>query len=98
MSDTISSFIQHHMNYWSELSIQLANQRNYLDELYTVYPLAPDVVRDINQTTWNNVESAFKKRDNTGLIKNLLKLKLFPIKDSYIAYLRKDKTAIERNP
>jgi hypothetical protein len=86
------------MNYWSELSIQLANQRNYLDELYTVYPLAPDVVRDINQTTWNNVESAFKKRDNTGLIKNLLKLKLFPIKDSYIAYLRKDKTAIERNP
>jgi hypothetical protein len=86
------------MNYWSELSIQLANQRNYLDELYTVYPLAPDVMRNINATHWNNVESAFKKKDNIGLIKKLLKLKLFPLKDSYIAYLRKDKTAIERNP
>jgi hypothetical protein len=86
------------MNYWSELSIQLANQRNYLDELYTVYPLAPDVVRDINATHWNNVESAFKKRDNKELIKNLLRLDLFPLKDSYVAYLRHDKASIDRNP
>jgi len=28
----------------------------------------------------------------------LLKLDLFPIKDSYIAYLKRDKTSIERNP
>lgn len=28
----------------------------------------------------------------------LLKLDLFPIKDSYVAYLKRDKSAIERNP
>jgi hypothetical protein len=29
---------------------------------------------------------------------NLLKLDLFPIKDSYVAYLKRDKSAIGRNP
>lgn len=32
------------------------------------------------------------------MVKELLKLDLFPIKDSYIAYLKRDKTSIERNP
>jgi len=32
------------------------------------------------------------------LIRELLKLDLFPIKDSYIAYLKRDHSAIERNP
>lgn len=26
------------MNYWTQLSIEFANQRNYLDELFKVYP------------------------------------------------------------
>lgn len=37
-------------------------------------------------------------QDNIGLVKSLLKCDLFPIKDSYVAYLKRDKTAIERNP
>ena len=86
------------MNYWTDLSIQFANQRNYLDELYTVYPFAPDVIRELNQTTWNNVERAFSEQNDIELMKSLLKLKLFPIKDSYIAFLRRDKTSIDRNP
>ena len=32
------------------------------------------------------------------LLKVLLKFDLFPIKDSYVAYLKRDKSAIERNP
>ena len=32
------------------------------------------------------------------MVKKLLKLDLFPIKDSYIAYLKRDKASIERNP
>lgn len=31
-------------------------------------------------------------------MKVLLSLDLFPIKDSYVAYLKRDKTAIDRNP
>jgi hypothetical protein len=86
------------MNKWTELSIEYANQRSYLDDLFAVYPTIPDGIREINGGTWCNVEKAFKCKNNVSLISELLKLDLFPIKDSYIAYLRHDKTAIERNP
>lgn len=86
------------MNYWTQLSIEYANQRSYLDDLFKVYPTIPDGIRDIDGKVWNNVETSFNNQDNKNLIKNLLKLKLFPIKDSYVAYLRKDKSAIDRNP
>jgi hypothetical protein len=86
------------MNYWTDLSVQLASQRNYLDELFAVYPLAPDVIRQPNEATWHHVETAFQSRNDQQLLENLLKLDLFPIKDSYIPYLRHDRTAIGRNP
>ena len=86
------------MNPWIQLSIEYANQRSYLDDLFQVYPTIPDGIRELNGDLWKDVEKAFEKKDNTALLKNLVKLDLFPIKDSYIAYLRRDKTALERNP
>ncbi len=86
------------MSYWTDLSIEYANQRNYLDELFRVYPTIPDGIRCIDEDCWNAVENNFQRRDNVELIKSLLKCELFPIKDSYVAYLKRDKTAIERNP
>lgn len=86
------------MNYWLKLSIEYANQRSYLDDLFQVYPTIPEGIRDIDENIWEEVEQAFKNKDNTGLLKSLLKLDLFPIKDSYVAYLKRDPSAIERNP
>ncbi len=86
------------MNYWTKLSIEYANQRSYLDDLFQVYPTIPEGIRDINQEIWSDVEKAFKKKDNQILINELFRLNLFPIKDSYIAYLKRDKTSMERNP
>lgn len=86
------------MNYWTELSIQYANQRNYLDELFKIYPTIPEGIRDIDKNLWNKVEKAFNKQDNKELLKYLLKMDLFPIKDSYVAYLKRDKNSIDRNP
>lgn len=86
------------MNDWIKLSIEYANQRTYLDDLFVVYPTVPDGIREINNDLWKNVEEAFKKRNNTLLLENLLKFNLFPIKDSYIAYLKRDKGALKRNP
>ncbi len=86
------------MNYWTSLSIDYANGRNYLDELFRVYPTIPEGVRDIDAQIWEGVERAFEERNNADLLKSLLKLDLFPIKDSYVAYLKRDKTALERNP
>ena len=86
------------MNRYTKLSIDLANQKNYLDELFRVYPLEPDTIRSIADEVWTKIESAFNSNDNIALLKTLLELKLFPIKDGYVPYLRKDKSAIERNP
>ena len=59
------------MNYWTQLSINYANQRNYLDELFRVYPTIPDGIRDINQQVWNTVDQAFQDRNNEQLISSL---------------------------
>ena len=86
------------MNKWIKLSIEYANQRSYLDDLFQVYPTIPEGIREINNDIWKEVEIHFKNKDNVSLVKALLKFDLFPIKDSYIAYLKRDKTSIERNP
>jgi len=86
------------MNHWTELSIAFANQRNYLDELFQIYPTIPEGLRDINKDIWSEIELSFERKDNIALIKKLLNLDLFPIKDSYVAYLKRDVSAIERNP
>ena len=86
------------MNYWTNLSIEYANQRNYLDELFKIYPTIPDGCRDIDAYHWQYIEQYFNARDNRKLIEALLELDLFPIKDSYVAYLKRDKQSITRNP
>ena len=74
------------MSKWTNLSIEYANQRSYLDDLFQVYPTIPEGIREINEKVWADVEKAFKRKNNGLLIRELLKLDLFPIKDSYIAY------------
>ena len=86
------------MNRWIELSIEYANQRSYLDDLFQVYPTIPEGIRDIDGNIWANVEEAFTRKDNDTLMRQLLSLELFPIKDSYVAYLKRDSSAIDRNP
>jgi len=79
------------MNYWTGLSIDYANQKNYLDDLFKVYPTIPEGIRDIDEIMWKNIENAFNEKNNIALLENLLKCNLFPIKDSYIAYLKEIK-------
>lgn len=86
------------MNFWTKRSIDFANQSNYLDELFRVYPMNPEISRELNTDCWKAVECSFKGKKNNSLIEALLSLELFPIKDSYVAYLRRDRSAIKRNP
>jgi len=86
------------MDYWTALSVSIANQQNYLDRLFKVYPTIPDAARDIDTDLWERVSNAYEDRNNKELIKRMLDFELFPIKDSYVAFLRKDKGAIDRNP
>lgn len=86
------------MNYWTELSIEYANQRSYLDDLFQVYPTIPEGIRSIDNELWQKVEVAFRERNNEVLLRTLLEMELFPIKDSYVAFLKHDPSAISRNP
>lgn len=86
------------MNYWTELSVAYANQRNYLDSLFRVYPMSPNIRREIDASKWERINNSFINRNNPDLINELLSLELFPIKDSYVAYLRRDPSSIARNP
>lgn len=86
------------MNKWTQLSIEYANQRSYLDDLFQVYPTIPEGIREIDISKWEKVETAFNNQDNYKLINELLAFDLFPIKDSYVAFLKRDKSAISRNP
>ncbi|MDD3535437.1 MAG: restriction endonuclease [Candidatus Cloacimonetes bacterium] len=86
------------MNIWIQRSMEYANNDSYLDDLFAIYPTIPGDIRPIGEDNWNSIKSAFEKRDDFELIKQLLRLELFPIKDSYIAYLRRDNNAIYRNP
>lgn len=86
------------MNYWLNLSIEYANQRSYLDDLYKIYPTIPEGIRDYDKENWNLVEKYFKQQEDEQLLRVLLEFDLFPIKDSYVAFFRTDKSAISRNP
>ena len=86
------------MNFWTKKSAEFAQQRNYLDELYKVYPITPNLRREIPRNKENNIKLAFDSQDNRKLIIELLDLELFPLKDSFVAFLKRDRGSIDRNP
>ncbi len=91
------------MNIWTQKSIELANQQNYLDLLYKVYPLSANLKREMSENVKVDIARAITSRDNEALLDILIaqtksKKIVFPIKDSYVAYLKHDQNAIARNP
>ena len=85
------------MNLWTQKSIELAAQSNYLDQLYRVYPMSVNLRRELPLQTQDEIRMYLDNQDGKKLLQVLLKQEIFPIKDSYVAYLKRDKTAIDRN-
>ena len=86
------------MNIWTKKSIELANQRNYLDLLFKIYPMSVNLRRELSEKTVDDITKYFDEKDSKRLLNILLSQDIFPIKDSYVAYLKRDKSAIDRNP
>ena len=86
------------MNLWTQKSIDLAGQSNYLDQLYRVYPMSVNVRRELSESTQNEIRTYLNNQNGKNLLNVLLEQEIFPITDSYVAYLKRDKTAINRNP
>lgn len=80
------------------MSLEYASQRSYLDDLFSVYPTIPNGIREIDKSIWEKVESAYNAKDSFALVNAMLELDLFPIKDSYVAYMKRDKSSAKRNP
>ena len=59
------------MNYWTEISIELANQKAYLDELFAVYPTIPEGIRKIDNSVWNSIEISFNNKDNICIAEDI---------------------------
>lgn len=55
-------------NYWLDLSLEFANQKNYLDELFRVYPLVSNKLRDVGLVVWQDFLGTVKnaKQATTG--------------------------------
>lgn len=87
------------MNEWIKKSIALANSEAYLDKLHSVYPVSLAEEREIQKSVVDGLKKIFDARDNQKLIKALLLFQKFPIKDPYVAFLRRGKgNFIEKNP
>ncbi|MDO4674526.1 hypothetical protein [Campylobacter sp.] len=59
-----------------EQSIVLANQRDYLDQLFRVYPMSPDNTREIDSIKWKRFDQAFAKNNQSEIIEPLLDFEL----------------------
>lgn len=89
------------MNYWIRKSIELANSPSYLDKLLEVYPVGTSDVRKLADKTISELKDILEHADNFTLIRKLLNKKefpTFPIKDPYVAFLRKHNEFIRLNP
>ncbi|MBN1900279.1 hypothetical protein JW926_03020 [Candidatus Sumerlaeota bacterium] len=64
------------MNHWTKLSIEYAEQKSYLDDLFQVYPTIPEGIREMDPDRWKIIEKAFSRKDNEKLVSELLKMDL----------------------
>lgn len=86
------------MNEWVQRSIEIANARGYLDRLHEVYTVTWEAARELPPEVKEDLRDAYNSRDNLRLIRTLLTLEKFPIKDPYVAFLRKREPFLEYNP
>lgn len=88
------------MNEYIRKSLDLSKE-NYLDLLLDIYPMDEEPRRVIPNNKKTNIRNFICSQDKVSLILELLTLELFPIKDSYIAFLKRSanpRQVLENNP
>jgi len=87
------------VNKWTEKSIKIANAPGYLDNLANVYVMQMNPERPLSDDIVPQVKEAFEKKNSKGLIKLLIEnAEVFPVKDSYVGFLKAKPSAIDENP
>ncbi len=79
--------------------MKIANAPGYLDKLSAVYPLQTNPSRPLPAIIKPRLKTAFEKKDSKTLIKLLIaNAKVFPVKESYLGFLKAKPQAIDENP
>lgn len=86
------------MNKWIQKSIEIAEAPGYLDSLSEVYPVTREAERVLPPEIKAQLKDAYDERDSVRLVKALLELDKFPIKDPYVAFLRRKDIFLIYNP
>lgn len=86
------------MNQWVEKSIAIANSPGYLDRLHEIYTVTLEAERKLPTAIKDELGNAYNQQDELRLVKTLLRLEKFPIKDPYVAFLRKRAFFLDYNP
>ena len=86
------------MNKWTKKSIGLASKPGYLDALSAIYVMNINPSRPLTEEVEKKTRKAFHNRENKELIHLLIQNEVFPVKDSYVGFLRLNPSAIDQNP
>lgn len=86
------------MNIWTQKSIELARKPGYLDALNRVYVMNINPSRPLVAEIEAKIRDAFNNKKTKELIYLLIKNEVFPVKDSYVGFLRLNPRAIDENP
>jgi hypothetical protein len=87
------------VNKWVRESIAIANAPKYLDKISKIYVMKVNTERPLSQDVVKKIKSAYQKQQDKRLIRLLIEHpEVFPVKDSYVGFLRKKHKAIDENP
>lgn len=91
------------MNRWISKSIGLANSHGYLDKLYEVYPIKQSGDRPLDAELWTQIDKYYHVKNWEKVIELLIenvktKKGVFPYKESYVGFWKRDKSTISKNP
>src|SRR3989344_85437 len=86
------------MNTWTKKSIELVSKQGYLDALSKIYVMNINLERPLAKEVEKAVRNAFLDKKTKELVSLLIQNEVFPIKDSYVGFLRLKPEAIEENP
>ena len=86
------------MNIWTQKSIELARKPKYLDALSAVYVMNINPERPLTKEVEKKIRVAFLGKKDKELVHLLIQNEVFPVKDSYIGFLRLNPKAINQKP
>jgi len=87
------------MNIWIGKSIKMANSPGYLDKLSAVYEMQTNPERPLENEIVTKIREAYGSNNEKELVRLLIEnAAVFPVKDSYIGFLRNKEGAIDENP